>query len=247
MAIKPQTTAWEIGESIDNLILPGVLLPENDPRIVEIHDLLDHLAQSDLDKSMQLRALLVHMTGDLARAMAIDDQRQAGDPINRLVILSNYSHCMEAQALYKEHCRPDGGLFTSTVFYAIACGAFHTLANFARRARDLRFDKLESIDWEKFYMVDKLLTEFGISDEDSGKLMATAGAVLIDHGYMFLGESPHFDVIDVPGELRAVHVTYRIAATAASAVNIYLDFIARLMDKGQTIPPGLHISFEGIA
>lgn len=64
---------------------------------------------------------------------------------------------------------------------------------------------------------------------------------------MFLGDGPKVDVFDLPGELRAVHLTYRLATTAADAVGIYMDFIKRLFDTERTIPRGMHISFEGVA
>lgn len=247
MAITPQTTAKEIGEALNNLIDPGLIVPVDSPQVIAILDALDQLAIVDKDRSLSMRALVVHMTGDLPGALAINDKCQGGDPINRLVILSNYSQAQESRELYREHCGPHTGYFTSTISYGIAAGAFHTIARFARDAERMHLDKVEKIGLEKIYMIDDLLSDFGISDEESGQLIETAGSILIEHGLMFLGTGPQIDVIDVPGELRTLHLTYRIATTATKAIEIYLEFIARLMNKGQTIPPGLHISFEGIA
>jgi len=247
MAIKPQTTAQEIQTALNALIEPGRFVPRDSEQVVSLLDSLDQLAKVDEDTAHALRALVIHMTGDFDGALAIDEQRQGNDPINRLVILSNYGRAAEARDLYIKHCGPHGGFFTRTVSYGIACGAFHAIADFARLAQKMHIDKLDQIGLDKILMSDKLLTEFGISDEESGRLMETAGTVLVDHGFMFLGDGPQIDVIDVPGELQTVHVTYRIATTASSAIDIYMDFIARLMDKGQTIPSGMHISFEGIA
>lgn len=246
MSIQPKTKRSELLVQINNLLLPGKFVDLESPDVSSIMDEIDRLYIADQDSALWARALMLHLAGDMAGALAVLDQCRTCEPMQRLVLLSNYSRCREAQVLYEAHCGPDSGHFTAGVVFGRVAGAFHKLAEFSRRAERMCLSNLDGIRLEEIYMVDQLLTEMGVTDEVSGDLMETAGAVLEEHGLMFRGSGPEIDVFDLPGELRTVHLTYRLSTTGAEAVAIYMDFINRLFNTQRTIPQGMHISFEGI-
>lgn len=247
MTIKLQTVAPEIRKVLDPIIDAGVLLPFDGEVMQGIMRTIEQLGRVQRDDSLWLRAQALQMTGDIEGALKSVAECKKFDPLNRIILLLNHGRCSEAQELYIEACAPESGRFSESLLMGIGSGAFHKIAEFGRRAEEIRLKGLESVDLERFYMADKMLTEFGIEDQVAADLMGTAGTVMIEHGLIFLGEGPHVEVIDVPGELRSVHLTYRLAATASRAVEIYLAFIDRLLDSGKTIPNGFHISFEGVA
>lgn len=245
MTIKAQTTSNELLDRIGDVLERGLIVSPAAPEIVALFDEIDKLDNADHAAAVEMRALLLHITGDLNGALAVLDQCQQCDPLSKLVVLSNYSKCAEARKIYAKFCAPSGGFFTLTVHFARAIGAFRLLAEFARQAQQMKLSNLKKINLEEIFMVDHILATFGVSDEITGDLMETAGSVLADHGLMFVGESPEIDVFDIPGEFRAVQVTYHVPAGPKEVSDIYLEFIERLLERDQSIPRGFHISFEG--
>jgi len=110
----------------------------------------------------------------------------------------------------------------------------------------MNLSNLDSLPMEKIMEIDRLFEEFDISDETTADLLTIAGEAMRNHGVMHLGDKPEVDVFDYPGELRAVHVKYRLPLTAEEAVEVYLDFLDGVCLAEKSIPNGLNISFEGV-
>ena len=82
--------------------------------------------------------------------------------------------------------------------------------------------QLEPADFTEITTIDDLLKEFGVSDSAAGEVMQTAGSVLTDHGLIFLGPGPDFDVLDVPGQLRTVNLRSAVYGSFAQRDLLYL-------------------------
>lgn len=247
MPIQPKTSGNDIQDSVNRFLEQGRLLSPDSEEVLAWMTEIQKLEHADPNEAAAVRAMVLHLSGDLTGALSVLDQAEHADPSDRLVMLCNYSKCAEGQKLYQKFCDPTTGNFTRNYHLAYGIGAFHQMATFAREARRIRLAKIEQIELREIFMIDDLLTEFGVSDAAAGEVMETAGSVLTDNGLIFMGPGPAVDVLDVPGQLRTVHLTYRLAVSSSQAVDIYMEFITRLFEREQSIPDGLHISFEGVA
>ena len=207
----------------------------------------EKLEKADPDESLEIRALILHLCGDLDGALVALGQRTHQNKLRDLVLLTNYSKCAAAQEIYTHFCSPRSGHFWSNVHFAWPIGAFHQIASFAREAEKMHLKSTKAVDLEEIYMIDELLNELGVTDSDAAKVMGVAGSVLAAHGLMFMGSGPEVEIIGSHGEKRAVHLTYRLATTATEAVSTYLEFIEQLFHQELDMPPGFHISFGGCA
>lgn len=249
MTLKPQTTCNEILEMILASVDEGKFLNHTSQVALDIFSEIDKLDSSDRDKGLELRAVLLHICGDLDSALRALDQRTHKNLTKNLNILTNYSRCAAAQELYAQLGDPRTGMFWVHTEFAQPIGAFRQVASFAREAERMHLVSgnadAASLSLEEIYMIDDVLNELGISDASAGKVMEVAGDVLAEHGFMFLGTGPEVAIINDGGEERAVHLTYRIAASATDAVSMYMKFVERLFYREIDMPDGFHISFGG--
>lgn len=249
MTIKPQTTSNEIHRMIIACGNEGRFLDRANKQALDIFAEIDKLDTSDRDRGLELRAILLHVCGDLDGALNALDQRKNKDLIRNLTILSNYCRCEAAQEIYSKISMPRDGRFWSTTVFAHAIGAFRKVASLAREAERMKLInsniEADSLTLEEIFMIDEVITELGISDMQAGRVMETAGRVLEKHGYLFLGLGPEIEIFGEKGESRSLHLTYRLAASSTEAVKIYMDFIEVLYHHDLNMPMGFHVSFGG--
>lgn len=243
MTIKPKTKNNDIQFKIDEISDLGMFVSSHDPRVLDINAEIASLHLVDRQAALRLQALMRHLTGDLDGALSVLDKVDLYDPQLELVLYSNFNRCDRAQAIFAKYCGPRNGNFISTAYFASVNGAFHKAAEFAHEALSMQLTELESLPLEQIFMIDKILTEFGVSDAQVGAILEVAGEVLQEHRLLFVGNGPEVEAFDIPGELRAVHMTYRLAVTASEAVSIYLEFIEKLFHRDMELPKGFHVSF----
>ncbi|MBG6223397.1 MULTISPECIES: hypothetical protein [unclassified Janthinobacterium] len=245
MTIKPQTTSNEILADLDAILEKGVMLNSSSPEALALFASIDKLEHADPDESLNLRALVLHLCNDLDSAITVLEQREHKDLLRNMVLLSNYSRCSAAQEIFASYCSPKSGNFWRCIPFAYPIGAFRQVAEFAREAERMQLQSKSAISLEGIYMIDEVLDDLGITDANAGRVMELAGRVLSEHGFMFLGPGPEVEIVNDGGERRAVHLTYRIAASATDAVSIYMKFIEQLFYREIDMPDGFHVSFGG--
>ena len=221
------------------------MLDRNSPEALALFASVDKLEKANHDESLEIRALILHLCGDLDGALAALNQRESKNLLRDLVLLANYTRCSAAQKIFATCCAPTSGIFWNCSRFAYPIGAFRQLAEFAREAERMHLQSQEAASLEEIYMIDKVLSDLGITDADAGRIMELAGDVLAEHGFMFLGPSPELEIINHGGEQRTVHLTYRIAASATEAVGMYMKFIEQLFYREIDMPHGFHVSFGG--
>lgn len=245
MTALPQTIATDIQQPLEALIDQGRFVSRDAAEVVNLLDQIDQLAQADRDEALKWKALVLHITGDMDGALDVLMQRSVYDPITHFVILTNYSRCKDAQRIFKKYGAPRESLFSYFAQFAFAIGAFGLAAQFVHEASKMRLTNLETVPLEKIMAANDLLSHFGVTDNQAAEVLEVAGDVLRSHGLMFEGPGPVVDVLDVPGEIRAVHLTYEISAAPSVAASIAFDFIEQIEFRNVSIPSALHISFAG--
>lgn len=245
MTTNPQTTSNEILAELDSILENGVMLDCNSPEVLDLLASIDRLENADPDEALNLRSLVLHICNDLDGALELLDQREHKDLLQNLILLGNYSRCSSAQKIFADCCSPKSGNFWRSVPFAYPIGAFRQLAEFAREAIRMKLQGKDVTSLEEVFMIDEVLNDLGITDAAAGQVMELAGKVLAEHGYMFIGPRPEVELVDEGGGHRAVHLTYRIAASANDAVSMYMKFIEQLFYREISMPDGFHVSFGG--
>jgi len=245
MTIRPQTTGNQVFEQIVALLEPGKILSADDPRMLAVMHEIDRLANADQDSALQMRALALHLVGDLDGALDSLAKCEIRRPDDDLALIVNYLRCLHAQEVYARKGSPRTGFFTSMAKYGYACGAFRTMASFLREAESMHLSNLSTIPKEQIFAIDRMMNEFGIEDIHTANVLEIAGRVLESNGLMFYGNGPDVEVYDVPDELRAVHLTYHLSVSSQEAVAISMQFVDQLIANDISIPQGLHVMFSG--
>lgn len=245
MTIRPQTTGNQIFEQIVALLEPGKILSAEDPRVLEVMHEINRLANADADSALEMRALALHLVGDLDGALDSLAKCKLRKPDGELALIVNYLRCVRAQELYAKKGGPRTGLFTSMAKYGYACGAFRTMASFLREAESMHLSNLSTIPKDQIIAIDKMMGEFGIEDTHTANVLEIAGRVLEANGLMFYGSGPDVEIYDIPDELRAIHLTYNLSVSSQQAVAISMQFVNHLIDNDISIPQGLHVMFSG--
>lgn len=245
MTAKIKTKALEISEPLNELIERGKFISPNSPEITALIDQIKLLAHADYDEALKLEALVLHLTGNLAGALKALGEMKVYDEITHFIILTNFSRCREAQLLFARYGAPKDSQFSFYARFAFAIGAFNSAAKFVPLARSMRLTNLDSLPLEKIMAASALLNEFGVTDSKAAEIMEVAGDVLRSRGLMFQGAGPRVDVIDVPGELRTVHLTYEVAAAPSAAASMVFDFIDLIEERRVSLPGAMHVSFAG--
>lgn len=247
MPIQPQTTGNDIRSRLNSVLMHGVLVSRDDPRLVGMDDEIDQLYKADPDAANRARALLCQVTGDLLQALGYLRRTTAPDPLDELILISNYGQCTAAQLLYAQHGSPRGSMFSAMFYCGIVSGAFHKLAQFTREAQGMKLTNLDRVPADKIFEIERMLTEMRLTDEVTAKFMEIAATFLSQNGLLFVGNSPEVNIVDVPGEVRTVEINYPISVTPTVAVTLYSQFVDRLISLDLNLPEGLHISFTGVA
>lgn len=221
------------------------MLDRDSPTALAFFASIERLEKADHDEALEMRALVLHLCGDIDGAMTALGQREHKDLLRDLCILANYNQCSLGQKLFATACAPTTGDFWRGSRFAFPIGAFRKLAEFAREAERMHLQSQEAASLEEIYMIDEVLSDLGVTDEDAGRVMELAGDVLAQHGVMFLGPRPEIEIINHSGEQRTFHLTYRIAVSATDAVTMYMKFIEQLFYREIDMPHGFHISFGG--
>lgn len=245
MTIRPQTTGNQIFEQIVALLEPGKILSADDPRILEVMHEIDRLANADVGSALEMRALALHLVGDLDGALDCFSKSDRYNPDGELALIANYLRCIRAHELYAKNGGPRTGFFTSMAKYGYACGAFRTMASFLREAESMNLSNLSSIPKDQIRAIDSLMDEFEIDDTHTANVLEIAGRVLEANGLMFYGSGPDVEVYDIPDELRAIHLTYHLSVSSQRAVEISMQFVDYLIANDVSIPQGMHVMFSG--
>lgn len=247
MPIQPQTTGNNIRDRLNTVLMHAVLVSKDDPQLLGIEDEINQLCKADPDAGNRARALLCQVTGDIDQALRYLRSTTTPDPLDELILVSNYGRCSAAQTLYVMHGSPRGSMFSAMFRCGFVSGAFHTLAQFTREAKAMNLTNFERVPADKIFAVESMLNAWHLTDAITAEFMEIAASLLVRNGLLFVGDSPEINVLDVPDEVRAVEVNYRIHATPAKAVGLYSQFVDRLIDLDRDLPAGFHITFTGTA
>jgi hypothetical protein len=245
MPLQPQTTGNDIRTRLNNVLMHGILVPKDDPQLAGIENEISQLYKADHDAANGAYALLCQVTGDLDQALSYLSKTKAPDPLDELILLSNYGRCRAAQVLYAKHGSPRGSMFSAMFYCGFVSGSFHMLAQFTREAMGMKLTNLDKVPADKIFDVERLLVAMQLTDEVTAEFMEIAASLLLESGLLFIGNSPEINVLDVPDEVNTIEVNYRIHATPAKAVALYSQFVDRLIGLDRDLPRGLHITFTG--
>jgi hypothetical protein len=244
MEEHPETVFGAVVTALISRQEQGRLINESSAEAVAYFDQIRKLKQANKDEALWALSLLYQLCGNAPAALDTldrisDPQLNAG--VQKFCVYANLGFADQALLAYRSLGSPESGIFTSLIPGGMAIGAFRTLATFIAQAQRMSLSNMDGVPIGTLQTAAALLERAEIYDEDVAAVLCVAGAILREHGLMYIGNAD----VEAFESVGAVRLCYRLAITPMEAAYLYTCFLDRIVDCHVPMPAPLIVAFEG--
>lgn len=208
----------------------------------------DKLAKADALAAHSVRAQTYALLGDVDQASyylnaALHLSNDADVHSLACGVLINLGLFSEGQKHYLYGMNPVSGQYARFGEGGLICGAFKQTRLFLSEARKMQLD-LSAFRVDQVEAASRMADLNGLSDEVAGQILDVAGEVLRERHLFWLNPFPDLEIVDVPGELQSIFMTFRVDASSDEAFEMNMRVAELLAERFDSIPWGLHVSFK---